>query len=73
MNAWYDISRSDSSYSSAISHYLSNDSQNFGDSDNIAGNKNKAEDSDISRDISPTRYFTILRRKTPKPKLGLKK
>ncbi|GBM48143.1 hypothetical protein AVEN_107101-1 [Araneus ventricosus] len=39
-----EISLSESSYSNAVSHSLSNDSQHFGDGDNVAGVENEAED-----------------------------
>ncbi|GBM23064.1 hypothetical protein AVEN_67036-1 [Araneus ventricosus] len=39
-----EISLSESSYSNAVSHSLSNDTQHFGDGDDVAGVENKAQD-----------------------------
>ncbi|GBL84975.1 hypothetical protein AVEN_223758-1 [Araneus ventricosus] len=63
-----EISLSVSSYSNAVSHSLSNDSQHFGDGDNVAGFENKAENNFVKGDI-----LTKSRGKTSKLKLDLTK
>ncbi|GBN30261.1 Hepatic triacylglycerol lipase [Araneus ventricosus] len=60
------ISLSESSYSNAVSHSLSNDSQHCGAGDDVAGVENKAEDNFVKDDM-----FTKSRGKTYKPKLDL--
>ncbi|GBN04678.1 hypothetical protein AVEN_31099-1 [Araneus ventricosus] len=59
-----EISFSESSYSNAVSHSLSNDSQHFGDG--VAGVENKAEDNFVKDDM-----FTKPRGKTSMPELDL--
>ncbi|GBM50348.1 hypothetical protein AVEN_208954-1 [Araneus ventricosus] len=61
-----EIFLSESSYSNADSHSLSDDSQHFGDGDDVAGVENKAEDNFVKGDM-----FTKPRGKTSKPKLDL--
>ncbi|GBN17738.1 hypothetical protein AVEN_109719-1 [Araneus ventricosus] len=61
-----EISLSESSYSNAVSHSLSNNSQHFGDGDDMTGVENKAEDNFVKDD-----KFTKSRGKTYKPKLDL--
>ncbi|GBN97080.1 hypothetical protein AVEN_266176-1 [Araneus ventricosus] len=62
-----EISLSESSYSNAVSHSLSNDSQDFGDGDDVEGIENKDEDNFVEDDM-----FTKPRGKTSnKQKLDL--
>ncbi|GBN16071.1 hypothetical protein AVEN_80406-1 [Araneus ventricosus] len=61
-----EISLSESSYSNAVSHSLSNDGQHFGNGDDVAGVENKTEDSFVKDDM-----FTKSRGKTYKSKLDL--
>ncbi|GBO23825.1 hypothetical protein AVEN_80260-1 [Araneus ventricosus] len=62
----HDISLSESSYSNAVSHSLSNHGQYFGDGDDVAGVENKTQDNFVKDDM-----FTKSRGKTYKPKLDL--
>ncbi|GBN53065.1 hypothetical protein AVEN_110837-1 [Araneus ventricosus] len=61
-----EISLSESSYSNAVSHSLSNNGQHFGGGDDVAGVEEKTEDNFVNDDM-----FTKSRGKTYTPKLDL--
>ncbi|GBL78176.1 hypothetical protein AVEN_42752-1 [Araneus ventricosus] len=61
-----EISLSESSYSNAVSHSLSNGSQHFGNGDDVAGVENKAENNFVKDDM-----FTKPKEKISKSKLDL--